>query len=151
MYERILIATDGSPAATRALEDAIALTDQFGSSLVVLSVAQNPMAHTVDPEVPSQAYHRIEKALEEAAQGVVDDAVALARSHGIEVRGVTHRAQRAQAGILKVAAEEDADLIVVGTHGRSGVKRFLLGSVAEGVVRSSPIPVLTVRYADEGG
>lgn len=83
----------------------------------------------------------------EAANESLGCAAALARRDGVSVHGVLREEDGVVDGIIQGAKEEGADLIVMGTHGRRGVRRFLLGSVCEGVVRSSPLPVLVVRHA----
>jgi nucleotide-binding universal stress UspA family protein len=107
------------------------------------------LAHTV--EMPSYSYLGMEYStvdilgpIEEAAQKSLDAAVRAVSEKGIKTQGVL-RFGAAWEQILDVAKQSKADVIVMGTHGRKGVARALLGSVAEKIVRMSPIPVLTVR------
>jgi nucleotide-binding universal stress UspA family protein len=120
-FQNILVPVDGSPSSIAALEQALALADEATARIHVL--------HVNTPE----ATREMEDAMAEAER----------RLGGRLVR-------RTEAGepvrkILETAAAEDADLIVMGTHGRVGRLHALVGSVAEGVLRSAPCPVLTVR------
>jgi nucleotide-binding universal stress UspA family protein len=142
MYERILLPTDGSQASDRAVEQAIGLASETGAALHVLFVVEDvPYApDMMDDEVAAQIREIGEEALEEI-QDRADEA-------GVEVvaalrEGVPHES------ILAYAEEADADVIVMGTHGRSGLDRYLLGSVTERVVRTAEVPVLTVRMDDK--
>lgn len=140
-YETIVVPTDGSEHAAVALDRGIELAARSDATLHALSVVDvSPIG--LDPEVDL----RVDR-LEAGAQRVVDDARARAEDRGVDVVtstsfGSIHR------GIASYAQEQDADLLVMGTHGRSGLDRFLLGSVTERVLRTAPTPVLTVR-ADE--
>lgn len=142
MPKRILVPVDGSPQSHRALEYAVA--EHPDASFIVLHVV-NPsqMAYATDPsgmdyweDWYESAQDRAAEILEEA-EGVVEAAAASVAS-AIEV-GSPARV------IVDYAEEKDADLIVMGSHGRSGVSRILLGSVAETVVRRAPCPVTVVR------
>jgi nucleotide-binding universal stress UspA family protein len=138
MYDRILLPTDGSPTAEQASQHAFELANRFDAALDVVSVV-NPGA--LGPDVRAAT---ILDQLERSAQETVDDVVERAGDAGIgEVtgavgEGIPHRA------ILEYADDQDADLIVMGTHGRSGLQRYLIGSVTEKVVRAADVPVVTV-------
>jgi len=142
MYDRILLPTDGSDAGNRAVEQAVGLARETGAELHVLFVVEDiPYApEMMDDTVEEQLREIGEEALE-AIRGQADEA-------GVEVveaieEGAPHTA------ILDYADREDVDVVVMGTHGRSGLDRYLLGSVTERVVRTAEIPVLTVRMTDE--
>jgi len=142
MYEHILHPTDGSEGSAAAASHAIDLAKRYGASLHVLYVVETDM-------VPDADTFNIYTALEGAGETAVDEAVERAKEAGVEsvrasiARGRPHRA------IEQYVEDEDVDLVVMGTHGRTGIERYLLGSVAEKVVRTCPVPVLTVR-APEG-
>jgi nucleotide-binding universal stress UspA family protein len=126
VYTDILVPTDGSTASATAVEHAIDLAAS------ALEVGADVVA----------------SALEEEGEHAVGDVVSTAEGAGIDTEsliehGTPHRA------IIDYATAEAVDLVVMGTHGRTGVGRFLLGSVTERVVRTSPVPVLTVRGDDE--
>ena len=133
---RILHPTDFSAPSAAALRIACSLAENYGAELSLLYV-WDPQVATGDeghPHVPANS-------LEEA----------LAWLDAIDVRASTVRVFRHLIvgepvdEIVRQAKEESSDLIVMGTHGRTGLKRLLLGSVAEGVLRRGPCPVLTVR------
>lgn len=139
MYDRILVPTDGSAGSEVAIEHAIALARTFDASLHGLYVvetdrgpAEVEMAELLD-------------ALEAVGRDAMTDLQERARAAGLETvegtvaRGTPHRA------ILEYADQKDIDLIVMGTHGRTGLDRYLLGSVTEKVVRMAEVPVTTVR------
>jgi nucleotide-binding universal stress UspA family protein len=141
MYERILVPTDGSEGARRAVKYALDLAAQYDAELHAVYVVQT----NVVPDIsPGEFVNESEKQGNEAVGEIADQA----RDAGIEtirtavVQGVPHRA------ILEYVDDEDIDVVVMGTHGRAGLDRYLLGSVTEKVVRLSDVPVLTVRMAD---
>jgi nucleotide-binding universal stress UspA family protein len=141
--KRILVPVDFSEPSTRALMHAIAMAEQFGASLDVLHVVPNP--YVDDPAglylpVPVTYVNDLMNDARKRLDALLDS--------------VDHQRLRARpivkAGdplrhVVEYARNESMDLIVLGTHGRSGVAHLLLGSVAERVVRTAPCPVLTVR------
>ncbi|WP_459194326.1 universal stress protein [Halosimplex sp. J119] len=142
MYDDILVPTDGSAGARRALEEAIELAAQFDAtvhSLYVVDVAAfSSEAGAVD----------IVESFEQMGENSVDSAVERAREAGVDatgtvVTGTPHRS------ILDYIDDNAVDLVVMGTHGRTGLERYLLGSVTEKVVRTADVPVLTVRAEPE--
>ena len=143
-FRRILVPTDFSPSSDLALEHAKALTTKFGGVLEVLHVVEDRVVTGLwpsDVHVPSP---QIEEAL---VRGASDR---LARCLTREERDKYGATLTLLIGspaltIVEHAASCKADLIVMGTHGRRGVTHLLLGSVAERVVRTSPMPVLTMR------
>jgi len=141
MYDRILLPTDGSRANDRAVEQAVALAEATGARLSVLFVVEDiPYA----PEMADgQVRERLREVGTEALEGIEDRAAAAGVGVETAIReGSPHRE------ILAHADEEGVDVIVMGTHGRSGLDRYVLGSVAERVVRTAEVPVLTVRIDD---
>ena len=138
MYDRILLPTDGSDASDRAVEQAVGLARETGAELHVLFVVEDiPYA----PEM-------MDDTVEEELQGIGEEAIAAieARADGAGVDVVSAiRKGAPHSAILEYADGEGVDAIVMGTHGRSGLDRYLLGSVTERVVRTADVPVLTVR------
>jgi nucleotide-binding universal stress UspA family protein len=137
----ILVPTDFSTASDAALPHAEALARQKSASLLILHVEEPPLAYGAGElyyGLPEPSSERILKMLEEVKP--TDPSVPF-----------THRLTMGDpAGeIVRIAAEEGVDMIVLGTHGRSGISRMLMGSVAEGVVRRAPCPVLVYRAAAE--
>ncbi|NHN49188.1 universal stress protein [Halostella sp. JP-L12] len=136
MYERILLPTDGSEGSRRAIDHAVAIADETGASIHALYVVDTSEYKTLDGPVVDSIEARGRKALkvveEVGARADVDVETALRR-------GIPH------AEILAAARSLDVDGIVMGTNGRTGLDRVLLGSVAERVVREAKVPVTTVR------
>ena len=145
MYDEILVPTDGSDTSRRAIEHAVDLASKYGARVHALYVVDQSVYGTLEAgaEVVVEA---LEEEGELAVTAVEDAAEAAGVSVVTEV--VTGDAHDA---ILEYTADNDVDLVVMGTHGRTGIDRYLLGSVTERVVRTSDVPVLTVRMeADEG-
>lgn len=139
MYTRILLPTDGSETTDRALKHALDLAGRYDAELHVLYVV-DATVFANDVETGT-----IVEEFETVGNRIVDNATQRAADAGIEpartavVRGTPHER------ILEYIDENDIDLVVMGTHGRTGLDRYLLGSVTEKVVRLSDAPVLTVR------
>ncbi len=144
MYKRILVAVDGSDTSNLALQEAIKLAKDQHSVLRLFHVVDLTMAYSA-VEAPYIFEYR--KAMEAEGQKVVADCSASARTAGIEfdTKCVVMFAKHIYDVIEEEATEWAADLIVIGTHGRRGIRRLLLGSVAEGLTRVSSKPVLLIR------
>lgn len=135
-FERVLVATDFSDPAYRALERAIDLARRYEARLHVVHVWETPTL--VGPGAEWMA------SIEADARARLDELVAGLRAGKLEV-GATLAQGAPWERILAVAEAERADLLVIGTHGRTGLRRALIGSVAERVVRHASAPVLTVH------
>ncbi|WP_262177355.1 universal stress protein [Haloarcula laminariae] len=167
MYETILFPTDGSEAAAAALDHAVDHARQYDAALHVLFVARDDFGpsglvhgehddieqsdmvgehdETQSSGMTNEDSERV-GAIVEHGETVVSG---VADSVGDDVTVETAvRSGNAYERILAYADEEGADLVVMGTHGRTGVDRYLLGSVTEKVVRTADAPVLTVRAAE---
>lgn len=143
MYERILIPTDGSEGVERAIDQAIALAEMYDATLHVLRVVQTAdLPSGINEETVVQAF-------EEHGRKEIDDVEERALHAGIGALEKSVATGPPYRTILEYVEEHDIDLVVMGTHGRSGLEHFLLGSVTERVVRLSNVPVLTVRMTDE--
>lgn len=144
--ENILVARDFSPSSDRALSYAVDLARQTGSVLHLVHAhvfLDNPLGAS-----PDQSGEREDGIRERLLQDV--DGTPLSEKYpGIELHGHAERNTAAAPVILNYAVEQDIDLIVMGTRGRRGVQRALLGSVAEEVVRHASQPVLTVHSNEE--
>lgn len=141
LYQRILIATDGSEPNKKAVT--------YGVELARLSGAKVNVAYVVDTaafaSVPMDAgwemmYELLQKEGNEAIQQIVDDA----KASGIDIEGSLLEGHPSHE-IIEFAQNNEIDVIVLGTLGKGGLDRFLLGSVAEKVTRNSKVPVLVVR------
>jgi nucleotide-binding universal stress UspA family protein len=143
-YRRILVPVDFSPSSDHALAAALDLAGKLGARLFLLHVVPIPLpgwevyGHEFAPE------QLIEKGREGAEREL--GALAAARSSGAVPIEPLVRVGMPFLEIIAAAREIGADLIVMGTHGRTGLAHVLIGSVAERVVRGSPCPVLTVRH-----
>lgn len=145
MFKNILLPTDGSQGVARALDCAVAIALKFGAKIHVLHVIEVVWLVFNYPEYSGLIDERIGDKLREGGVQIVEDTVESIRAAGIEaVEGSVREGSPAEV-ILQYARENAIDLIVMGTHGRRGLNRLLLGSVAEEVVRRSEVPVLTVR------
>ena len=143
MYKRILVPVDGSPTSTRGLDEAIRLAKLTGASIRLVHVLDQ-MVFMTGMETYTLDVIGI---LKEAGERIVQEMKARVAAGGIEA---TSFVSEALAGrVCDVVAEQakafDADLIVLGTHGRRGVGRWLIGSDAEQIVRNASVPVLLVR------
>jgi len=150
MYEKILVAYDGSETAKRALAEALKFAALTGAQLRIVHaldiVAPMGMGMTYVPADLIESYR-------EDARKRLDDARAQARAAGVrcetEMIDVLSIDDSVADCLQRCASVNGAQLAVLGTHGRRGVKRALIGSVAERFVRSAPCPVLLVRGANE--
>ncbi len=139
--KKILVPLDGSPASIAALAQAVTLAEDVEATVEVLHVDapdefEVGSATSVAVSAKEQAAREMERAFDDA-QRVLKERLNRRSVAGEPVRK-----------ILEIAVDEGVDLIVVGTHGRVGRMHALFGSVAEGIVRSAPCPVMTVRHPD---
>ncbi len=139
-YERVLVPTDGSDTADRAVDHALAVAEAFGGELHALSVVDVSTVASSSDIVPSDTViESLTDRSERAVESVADRA---------DDRGVEHATEVVQdfpgSGILGYVREEEMDIVVMGTHGRAGLGRALLGSTAEHVIRRSDVPVCAV-------
>ena len=150
MYSKILVAVDGSATSLRGLDEAIKVAKGSRGRLLLVHVV-NELVMT--PEyVPSAYYESIFQSLRESGTKLLEHAAAMARRADLscEQKLVETVGARVADEIVKQAKEWSADLIVMGTHGRRGLKRLALGSDAELVLRLSSVPLLLVRDGAEG-
>ncbi|MFB6235853.1 MAG: universal stress protein [Halopenitus sp.] len=143
MYDEILVPTDGSPAADAAIEQAVDLADKYDARVHALYVVDGAAYSTLEAgsEIVIEA---LEAEGEEATERVAE----AADDAGVEAT-TTVTTGTAYRTIQDYVGDNDIDLIVMGTHGRQGLDRYLLGSVTERVVRTSEVPVMTVRQESE--
>jgi nucleotide-binding universal stress UspA family protein len=136
-YERVLLPTDGSEAATRAATHGLALAAALGATAHLLSVVDDPSLWAGERST------LVEQAVEENARAAVTDLAETAAADGVEA--VTHVDNGAPVETIQDRVDaDDCQVVVMGTTGRRGTDRILLGSVAEKTVRSSSVPVITV-------
>jgi nucleotide-binding universal stress UspA family protein len=145
MYKRILLPLDGSATSEQALPHAIAQAKQFGAMLILLRVLE-PLPHVRGMSVGDIA--TIKQQTTEWAQEYLDQLVANAQERGISAQAAIVEGQP-NVTILQFAEKNQVDLIVISSRGRSGLSRWLMGSVADRVVRGAKVPVLLVRTRKE--
>lgn len=139
LFERILIATDGSEKNKNAREEAIKITRACGSALYAVYVIDTSIYESVPVDASfEKVYQQLEKEGEEAVRRVKD----LAQDLDVETFVIGGRPARE---ITRFAVEKKVDLLVIGTQGKSGIERLLLGSVADKVIRTADCPVLVIR------
>lgn len=143
MYEDILLPVAPDSEATRAIPHAVSLAETYGATVHVVSVADTMERTLRGPRIGTLANR-----VEEAAQERVDEVAAELEAQGV---ATTKRVERGppHATLLEVIEELGADVVIMPTHSRKGLERFLLGSSTEKLVRSSPVPVLTVPMLED--
>lgn len=142
-FKHVLVATDFSSSSERAVDVAVKLAAAFDAKLTLLHVWQIPVYPYMDFVLSSAELLR---SVEEAAQQRLAAALGELQKRSPAARSLLKMGIPWEQ-ILATAKEEQADVIVMGTHGHRGLQHLLLGSVAEKVVRLAPIPVLTARAA----
>jgi nucleotide-binding universal stress UspA family protein len=142
-FAHVLVAVDDSDPSDAAVAAAIDLAARDRARVTFCSVVESNALAIRAVEIGYDPNDAIAEGRAHA-QGLVDAALAAARARGVEARGEIAAGNPAQA-LLDVARAENADLVVVGSHGRRGLQRLFVGSVAEGVARDSDVPVLVVR------
>jgi nucleotide-binding universal stress UspA family protein len=140
MYKRILLPLDGSTLAEKALPHAVAQAEHFQADLILLKVLE-PLAKKYN--ISLEAAGRAEKAIRELARDYLESIAAGVRERGVSVRVITVEGNPHE-GIISCAEEEGVGMIVLSTRGHSGLTRWLMGSVADRVVRGAGVPVLLV-------
>ncbi len=146
MYHRILVPIDGSKTAAHGLHEAIRLAAEQKASLHLLHVIDDfPMLVELSDVA---AYDDMIRTLRDYGEKLLSNAQALADVSGVKAETALREVTggRVATIVLAEAKATGCDLIVMGTHGRRGISRVTLGSDAEQVVRSSPVPVLLVRH-----
>ena len=145
MFKNIVLATDGSSASEHAAKLAVSLARTHGAKLTALYVA-DPYPYMGVGEVNPMGYQAYSAAAQQlAAQAHATVEAFCKDGAAVELQARLVEDVAAASGIVQTAQELGADLIVVGSHGRSGIARLMLGSVATKVVAESPIPVLVCR------
>ncbi len=147
MYKRILVATDGSTLSKKAVADAISLAATCGAELIALKVVPRyPMAY-FEGSIPLNAKDvaRIEGQWVEEAQAAVDAVTKLATAKGVKAKGVVSRSDIVSDAIIAASKKQKAELVVMASHGRKGIKRLLLGSETQQVLTHCHVPVLVLR------
>ena len=149
MYDKILVAVDGSSTSLRGLDEALRLAKTTGGRLLLVHVINELVV--VGDYAPASYYESFIESMREAGTKVLAEAAARVRRADVpcEQKLVETLGGRTADEIVREARQWPADLIVLGTHGRRGLKRLAMGSDAEMVLRLAPVPVLMVRDEPE--
>jgi nucleotide-binding universal stress UspA family protein len=145
VYEHILLPVDGSPASNAAADGAIAFAAQVGARVTVLHVTEPLHLFTYEFDVTEHAHEDWRRKRDAAAAECVAPVEQRAREAKVPCNAVLAQADEPYEAIISTALEQLCDLIVMGSHGRKGVKGMLLGSQTRKVLTHSAIPVLVFR------
>ncbi|MFB6124038.1 MAG: universal stress protein [Haloferacaceae archaeon] len=145
VYDRILVPTDGSAEVERAVDHALELASVHDASVHTLYVVSTKTFTGLPME---SSWESVDQFLREDAEEAVERVRELAATSSIDVTTAIAEGKPSRE-IVRYAEREGCDVVVMGTHGRGGIDRLLLGSVAETVVRSSSVPVVTVNVHEE--
>ena len=140
MYQNILIATDGSDLAMNAVRSGVALAKKIGARVTAVTVSE-PF-HWLGRAVTADAEAAVRESTERAAEIALDSAFDLARADGVDCEKVFVENDVAYRGIVEAARTKGCDLIVMASHGRTGISAVILGSVTVKVLTHAKIPVL---------
>ena len=147
MYTRILVATDGSTLSKKAVASAIQLAATCAAELVAVKVVPRYPQAYFEGSIPLsvQDISRIEKQWADGAQVQLEAIVKSAKAKGVSAKTVTLKSDVVSDAIIAAAKKQKADLIVMASHGRKGIKRLLLGSEAQHVLTHATLPVLILK------
>jgi nucleotide-binding universal stress UspA family protein len=144
-YRRILVPIDGSPTSNKALTAALETARETGGRVRIVHVIDQ-LAYVTGFEASGEVFAIVR----EGGNRVLAEAAAIAKGAGVEFETelIDRPGERLGAQIARDAGDWRADLVVVGTHGRHGLQRALLGSGAEQIIRLASVPVLVIRGSD---
>lgn len=148
MYETILIPTDGSDGVQRAIDHGMDVADRYDATVHALSVIDVAQLLEVGYTGDRADFEATVEPLEDEAKRAVEAVRERADGRGVDVVTVVRQGEPYET-ILEYVEEADIDLIVMGTHGRRGLSRYVLGSVTERVMRTVDVPVLTVHRGED--
>ena len=146
MYAHILIATDGSDLADRALDHALVVAKALNSDVTVVTVSESPaMLGAYGDGFYAVDQNELIEGQDQAAKALLDKAEAKAKAAGVAVKTVHVKDSYPAEGIIATAESIGAGLIVMGSHGRRGLGRLILGSQTNNVLAHTKTPVLVTR------
>jgi len=145
MFDTVVVATDGSESVSRAVECTLDLARKFDATVHALYVIDESRVDSL----PEKLHNDVRGALDELGTEAIDEVVGAnaEREEPVELETAV-RVGRPEEQIVGYVRDIDADAVAMGTRGRSGDHSYLLGSVAERIVRTCPVPVLTVRQLE---
>lgn len=147
MYKRILVTTDGSSLSKKAVASAVQLASLTGAELVAVRVIPHYPQSYFEGSLPLSMLEigKIEKQWADDAQSAVDAVKKAADAKDVKIKTVVVKSDVVSDAIINTAKKQKAELIVMASHGRRGIKRLLLGSETQQVLTHSAIPVLVLR------
>jgi nucleotide-binding universal stress UspA family protein len=147
MYQRILVATDGSTLSKKAVSSAIELAVTCNAELIAMKVVPRYPQAYFEGSIPLSAEEisRVEKQWTDSAQAQLAAVEKAAKNQSVSIKAITVKSDVVSDAIIAAAKKHKADLIVMASHGRKGIKRLLLGSETQQVLTHSHIPVLVLR------
>ncbi len=147
MYQRILVATDGSTLSKKAVSSAIELAVTCNAELIAMKVVPRYPQAYFEGSIPLSAVEisRVEKQWTDSAQAQLAAVEKAAKNQSVSIKAITVKSDVVSDAIIAAAKKHKADLIVMASHGRKGIKRLLLGSETQQVLTHSHIPVLVLR------
>lgn len=145
-FRNILVAVDGSESSLRATEVAIEMSKALAATLTIANIVEIPVTPSLPDESVEIDVKQLDSTTSTPGEKMVSAAASLSEARGVQtVKKVITYMGSAGEGVSEYASKNDIDLIVVGTRGRGGLERLVLGSVADGVVHHARCPVLVVR------
>ena len=148
MYKNILIATDGSEFADKAVTEGLALAEALDASVKLVTITEPLSALEISAAAEGGIMDTLDdyhKRAEEEAKNILSAIASTAKYRGLTCETIHVPDQHPAEGIIASAKDKKCDLIIMASHGRRGIKKFILGSVANEVVTHSTIPVLIIR------
>ena len=146
MYQRILVPIDGSATSERALDEAIKFAQQQNAQVEVIHVLEDIWYFDNEDYLN---YAELIQSMRGIGEKILAQAQKKLKQAGVaaEIKLLETQGERIASVIVTEAENNLADLVIIGTHGRSGFSRMLMGSIAEGVVRTAHIPILLIRWS----
>ncbi|MFB6185856.1 MAG: universal stress protein [Halobacteriaceae archaeon] len=144
LYERILVPTDGSAGMERVIEHAVELAADQGATIYAVYVINTASYASLSMD---SSWEGVAEMLEQEGETALEEVIEIAETRDVSVETIELSGTPSQE-IVRYAQDKECDLIIMGTHGRGGIDRLLLGSVAEKVVRTATVPVLTMRVGE---
>ncbi len=147
MFNKLLVPLDGSPFGELTLDYARSLAEQYGSHILLLHVVASDWEGEMRAEMPSVEGDTQAQGLQDATTYLEEKEQSL-RGEGFMVTAVTRKGEPVHELILDTAVAQNADTIIMSTHGFTGLKRLMFGNVAEKVISRATVPVLLIRPPD---
>lgn len=145
-FRKVVVAYDGSDDSVKAVRTGCSISLKYGASMIILHVYHSPtLIMSGGPGMPMPDFTDVEKATRESGQQILANGVQAAAGLGVKAVGELVEGASAVEAIVSFASAEKADLIVIGTRGRTGFKKLVMGSVSSGVASHAECPVMVVR------